>query len=184
MIYVYGSILITVAFFYLFVCVNEHGDGRLARTKIFFTVTVPEMTLNLTEKIFGKCCVRGIKRTAHYICNERNPIVQVMYFTCAGGGFYVYVTEGFQYIPNKYMSGWYHKYIGTVIMFMCYTSYFAACWVNPGKISKKSEKEVVQSAIKRYNYDDHMFVKKNNCTTCTVYKPARSKHCSMCGGCI
>ena len=106
-----------------------------------------------------------------------------MYFLCAGGGFYVYVTEGFPHVPNPYVDS-YHKYIGTVIMTLCYTSYFAACWVNPGKVSKKNEREDVQKAIKRYKYDDKMFVKQKSCTTCTIYKPARSKHCSMCGTCI
>ena len=140
MIYLYAAVLVTVSFFYLFVCVNEHADTCLARTKVVVTVKFPNALRSGAEKLCGKCFVRAIDRTAHYVCHERNPIVQIMYFACAGGGFYVYVTEGFPNMPNTNVAG-YHKYTGTVIMLACYTSYFAACWVDPGKISKKSDKE-------------------------------------------
>ena len=127
--------------------------------------------------------MRLIERTAHYICNEPNPLVQIMYFICAFGGFYVYVTESFHLMPNPYVA-WYHKYIGTVIMMLCYASYFAACWVDPGKLCNKTERADVIKAVKRYPYDGMMFQKKNKCTTCEIDKPARSKHCGMCGACI
>ena len=103
MIYIYAAALVIVSFFYLFVCVNEHGDGCMAKTKVLVTVKFPDKLRAGAEKICGKCFVNAIDRTVHYICNERNPIVQCMYFFCDFGGFYVYVTEGFQYMPNKYM---------------------------------------------------------------------------------
>ena len=45
MIYIYAAILVTVAFFYLFVCVNEHGDGYLAKAKVIFAIKLPEKML-------------------------------------------------------------------------------------------------------------------------------------------
>jgi len=92
------------------------------------------------RKICGERFVYAIDRVARYICFEPNPLVQLMYFLCAFGGFYIYVTEGFPHVPNKYLSN-YHKYIGTIIMIACYASYFAACMVDPGRISKKTDKK-------------------------------------------
>jgi len=35
-----------------------------------------------------------------------------------------------------------------------------------------------------YPYDDTLFVANNTCSTCNLAKPARSKHCSLCGVCV
>ena len=183
MLYAFAFVLLTVSFFYLFVCVNEHGTGNLAKLKILVTQKFPGLLRAVAKRICGECFVRAIDRTAHYICFEPNPLVQLMYFACAFGGFYVYVTEGFPHIPNKYVSN-YHKYTGTIIMILCYASYFAACWVDPGRISDKSKKSEVNGALRRYKYDNLIFQKKKSCRTCNFDKPARSKHCSMCGTCI
>ena len=69
-------------------------------------------------------------------------------------------------------------------MFMCYTSYFMACWVDPGVLRKDCDPREHLMAIKKFKYDGIMFEKKNKCKTCNIDKPARSKHCSMCKGCV
>jgi len=139
MIWAVAFILFSVSFLYLFVCVDEHGKGVLAKMKIFLYKKMPENLKAIAAKICGQKFVKFLERVAHYICHEANPIVQVMYFFCAFGGFYVYVTEAFPLVPNPYVSA-YHKYVGTVIMLLCYASYFAACWTNPGRLSKKTDK--------------------------------------------
>ena len=132
-------ILFSVAFLYLFVCVDERGTGYLAKMKIFFWQTVPNTLRAIGKKVCGAKFVWLIDRIAHYICYENNPFVQIIYFACAFGGFYVYVRDGFPLIPNTRVD-FYHIPCGTVLMFMCYASYFMACWVNPGQIDKNSDR--------------------------------------------
>lgn len=98
-----------------------------------------------------------------------------MYLLCAVGGFAVYVQFGFCYVPGRYISG-YHKTTGTVLMLGCYWSYYKACTVSPGLITKANKAE----AMKRFPYDDFVYQKGNECKTCHLDKPARSKHCRTC----
>jgi len=97
--------------------------------------------------------------------------------------FYIYVFYGFHHIPNNYAAG-YHKIVGTVIMMACYFTYFMACYVCPGHVTKTAPKATFRKQIKRFKYDEIIFNKKNKCTTCKIDKPARSKHCSMCNVCV
>lgn len=175
--------LLSIAFFYLFVCVNERATGCLPRVKIFLWQTFPDVLKKFARKTCGERFVKLIERLAIYICHSRNPFVQIIYFVCAFGGFYVYVTQGFPKIPNNRLAA-YHKYIGTVLMMLCYSSYFAACWVDPGQIDQDSSKDDVLRAVKRFKNDGVIYEKGVKCRTCLIEKPTRSKHCAMCGFCV
>lgn len=142
----YAFILVSVGFLYLFVCVDGEGSGVLATAKRFFWSWIPNVTKAFASKICGERFVRGVERVAKYVCYEPNPIVQVLYFICAFGGFYVYVTEGFPHIPNARIAGW-HLYSSTCIMVACYASYFMACWVDPGKVTKNCDKNLKRKAL-------------------------------------
>lgn len=179
----YAVSLISIAFFYLFVCVDERGNGCLAKTKVFFWQTIPNTLRQIARKICGEGFVRLIERLINYVCNERNPFVQILYFICAFGGFYVYVTEGFPKIPNGRLAS-YHMYVGTFIMLLCYWSYFMACWVDPGQLDKDTDRSQLMRALKRFKCDNVIFEKGIKCRTCLIEKPARSKHCPMCGCCV
>ena len=69
-------------------------------------------------------------------------------------------------------------------MITCYTSYFMACWVDPGCINKNSDKALKISALKRFKFDEVIFEAKCECRTCAFEKPARSKHCPICKTCV
>ena len=179
----YVFILLSVAFLYIFVCVDEHGEGCMAKLKIFFWKTLPAFMLKAAGRICGQRFVWMIERISHYICYEPNPFVQIIYFVCAFGGFYVYVTKGFIHMPNPRV-GEIHFYTGTGLMFACYASYFMACWVDPGRLDKDTDKSKLNHAIKRFKYDKIIFEPRKKCRTCLIDKPARSKHCGMCGHCV
>ena len=72
-------ILVSVAFLYLFVCVDEHGKGVPAKAKTFFWFTLPAFLKSVVRKICGQRFVWLIERTFRYICHEPNPLVQVIY---------------------------------------------------------------------------------------------------------
>ena len=98
----------------------------------------------------------------------------------AGGGFVVYVYVGMmQYCPGPYIAE-YHKVTGSILMFACYYSFYKACTVDPGVIKDDN----AAAARRRYPYDGVMFKKENECRTCKIDKPARSKHCVVCDHCV
>ena len=71
----YVLVLFTVAFLYLFVCVDERGGGVLAKAKIFFWIKMPEMLKDIARKCCGERFVWLIERVARYVCHEPNPLV-------------------------------------------------------------------------------------------------------------
>ena len=175
--------LLSIAFLYLFVCVDSSGDGYLAKTKVLLYETLPSLLKKGTTRVCGERFVWLIERIVRYVVHEPNPLVQIVYCVCAFGGFYVFATEGFPMLPNKRASDT-HIYTGTFLMIICYASYFAACWVDPGALDKDTERTHHISAIKRFKFDGLLFEKKMTCRTCKFDKPARSKHCSTCNICV
>ena len=62
---------------------------------------------------------------------------------------------------------------------VCMLFFGATSAVDPGVITKENE----QHHQARYPYDDVTNTQKD-CDTCHVSKPARSKHCRICNGCV
>lgn len=60
--------------------------------------------------------------------------------------------------------------------------YKRAWKTDPGTITKENCEEY----IKKFDdfYDDMTFKRKNECVTCKLIKPARSKHCKLCNRCV
>ena len=88
-----------------------------------------------------------------YIVNKPNPIFQSFYFVMAGGGFFVYVKEGFvKFCPGPYLDG-YHRTIGSMIMAICYYTFYKASKSDPG---------VIKSVPKFHEkYDEIMYTSNN-----------------------
>ncbi|XP_069840108.1 palmitoyltransferase ZDHHC4 isoform X2 [Dendropsophus ebraccatus] len=58
--------------------------------------------------------------------------------------------------------------------------FYICCTTDPGRVTRQNESLCIQV----YEYDDIMFHHNNKCPTCHLMKPARSKHCGVCGSCI
>ncbi|NP_001086024.1 zinc finger DHHC-type containing 4 L homeolog isoform X1 [Xenopus laevis] len=58
--------------------------------------------------------------------------------------------------------------------------FYRCCAADPGIVNRKNEASYVQL----YEYDSILFHPENQCPTCQLTKPARSKHCSVCGCCV
>ncbi|XP_044159825.1 palmitoyltransferase ZDHHC4 isoform X1 [Bufo gargarizans] len=58
--------------------------------------------------------------------------------------------------------------------------FYKCCTTDPGRVTAQNE----SLCIGVYKYDEIMFHHSNKCPTCDLMKPARSKHCGVCGSCI
>ena len=84
------------------------------------------------------------------------------------------------FIPGPYIGG-YHCYTASIVMIVCYYSFYMASFTDPGVIP---DKQAAKVAKKRYPFDEVMYKRDNDCKTCGFEKPARSKHCAVCNVCV
>jgi len=88
--------------------------------------------------------------------NKPNPIIQIFYLLIAGGGFIIYVKRGMMvYVPGPLIPMW-HCVTGSILMFICYYSFYRACTDDPGIIKTPEDSLEVR---KRYEFDEVMFCK-------------------------
>lgn len=174
-------LLLTASFFYLFIFVDPRGSGPLAMTRRFLYETLPSVTRRLIYAILGQKALDAVDWLIAYVCYKQNPLVQILYVLLAGGGFVVYVWVGFRkYIPTSPYVGEIHQYVGTAIMMVCYYTFLKASLTDPGTVNKQN----LRRALRAFEFDGVMFTAKNECKTCKIEKPARSKHCRLCNKCV
>lgn len=138
------------------------------------------LTQRVLQTILGQTIYGNIAGGCDYVFYQKNPLVMMLYVVLAVGSFAVYYIIGFdKYLPGPYV-GEIHRTTGTIIMVMCYASFYVAVQSDPGVITKHN----ILKALKRYQYDDIIYFKNNECKTCKFSKPARSKHCAMCNVCV
>lgn len=183
MFYEVAAILFAVSFFYCFVFVDAKGKGVPAIGKRFLYEKLPNGIKTGIRMIpFGDKVVWFLERAQNYICFEANPMIQFFYLSLAVGGYAAYVIYGFEHVPNAYVDN-YHKYVSVPFILACYWSYYKACFTNPGILRKDTDDATKERALKRYGFDEVMYIEENWCKTCDIMKPARSKHCVLCNVC-
>uniref|UniRef100_A0A8C1T7X2 Palmitoyltransferase n=1 Tax=Cyprinus carpio TaxID=7962 RepID=A0A8C1T7X2_CYPCA len=58
--------------------------------------------------------------------------------------------------------------------------FYMCCSRDPGTLTKANH----TAQLKVYKYDEKLFHQGVRCSTCQLLKPARSKHCRVCGRCV
>lgn len=158
--------------------------GKLRGTSLFdrlysvFFVYFPQLVKAALEKCCGKRAPAALDDGWQYVFFTRNPIVQVAYIFLFVGGFLSFVYVGFPYIPSKHL-GWYHKWGGYTIFTVAFVVWFKARSTNPGIVTKSN----VSQLCELFEFDKLLF-SSSTCRTCGTVKPARSKHCALCGFCV
>ena len=145
--------------------------------------------------IVGERVMNKFMSIINWIIHERNPLLQIVYIVVICGAFSLFIIYVWPYwnifeSNNNLNSGYnnkkyyslsnYHIYFSVLIMFSCPTSWFLCCWADPGEINKKNH----FIYFNMYKYGPIFSYNDNLCKTCKFIKPARSKHCSLCGICV
>ncbi len=174
-LYLWAAVLVVVAFLYILVCTTTNNSGILSKSRKIVFKSLP----NQIQKVH--CCsvlINIVSKFIHYVFFTKNRIVQSIYVLLAVGGFYVYIIHGFPLVPNQYL-GSSHKITGSILVLLCYYSYYKASATDPGFITQENK----QTAFHKFEFDYVLFEDGNICRTCNFEKPARSKHCSVCNKC-
>lgn len=155
-------------------------DGNSGFDKAYRLVCqiLPRLLKRGLEKVFGPRAPKALDAAWTYVCFSSNPIVQFFYLMVLVGGYMVFVSCGYPHVPNRLAGGW-HKYTGFLVFVTCVSVWWKACSTDPGTVTEEN----VEALVEMFPFDDHLF-SDGACRTCRTRKPARSKHCSMCGICV
>ena len=158
----YGS---AAAALFLVACVEPEGDGRLAEIANWL-FDAPERRL--------RACVgaRRGARCAAYLCDEPNPVLQLLYLLLVGGGYGLAVADMYPRVPCAAL-GPHHRPAALARVLFCLGTWAKACTAPPG--------DVVDAATfakhDNYAYDGCLYEAGGTCPTTGVPKPARAKFC-------
>eukprot|EP01017_Pseudomicrothorax_dubius_P035436 TRINITY_DN4959_c0_g1_i3.p1 TRINITY_DN4959_c0_g1~~TRINITY_DN4959_c0_g1_i3.p1 ORF type:complete len:341 (-),score=71.14 TRINITY_DN4959_c0_g1_i3:35-1057(-) len=167
---------------YLILCVDPNKKGLLPWLHRLLYEKIPAVVKKYGTLLFGRRLMNGVEGAINWVCFRNNPLVQIFYLIVTVGGYIMYLYFGFSvHFPNNHLSNA-HIYIALGIFAICIYSFYKTCAIQPGIITKKNEKEY----LKRYRdeFDGILYLKDNECPTCKIIKPPRSKHCKICNVCV
>lgn len=162
----------------IFLWGKPDGNSLFDRAYRLLWFHFPRVLKKVLEKCCGKRAPAALDWTWNYLCFTSNPLVQLFYLLVVVGGFITFVANGFPHIPSRLISSW-HRYTGLGVFLACVTNWWKACSTDPGTITRLN----VDRLCEVYPWDDQLF-SAQLCRTCNTLKPARSKHCSLCGICV
>ncbi|NXK91943.1 ZDHC4 palmitoyltransferase, partial [Formicarius rufipectus] len=122
---------------------------------------------------------RVTHRVLHRLFHTRNCLFVVLHVALQAAVFGEYTWEVFGYCRELQ----FHPLLLLLpyLLLVGNMGCFLLCSrANPGIITKSNH----ASLVKVYAYDGVMFQRGIVCPTCSLEKPARSKHCSVCGTCV
>jgi len=165
---------------YICICgpTQFHRDGVVG-----WLHTVVTSAPSQAVKLFftALCCSRRKgarfgRLTEHYLCERRNPIIQMLYVLLTGIAVWVWYANVFPGIPADSV----HTITAPLCTVLCLSTFVIACAADPGTITADN----VEQHLALYPYDNFLYTQPGDCRTCVVPRPARSKHCRVCNKCI
>lgn len=164
----YLFIVIYVLFFgvfiYGFAFADVESKGINGEFSRLLLQKIPQFLKGFLQAIFGKACVGCIQKGVHYVVYERNPLLLLTYLAIINGAFIAWLMYGVPQLPTLYAST-IHIYGGYFGVIVSQFTFYLACTVGPGTITKDNVK-----CYAHQPYDGLLFTSGLYCTTCKVEK--------------
>lgn len=149
---------------YLFMCADSTDTGVNGCVSRFCVITFPATIRRGLRVILGQTLFNGLESFCDYAANQRNPIMQIMYYVILNAAFGGWLVYGLPKLPTFLVSE-FHSYFAPVFVIFAQYTYYLACSVGPGTITAEN--------VECYNhqpYDGLMYVPGSYCTSCKVAK--------------
>jgi palmitoyltransferase ZDHHC4 len=133
--------------------------------------------------MFGERAGNWVYTLYHYIAKERNQFFPIVYLLGWTLLFYTWQESvGHALSIRQYNQ---EVLIGSIIISTCLAIFLKMLCSYPGRLTRNSAEDKVAKANRRYKRDGVLFDDaRDECSTCKIKKPARSKHCSVCDTCV
>lgn len=132
--------------------------------------------ITVSKTILGQRGFRFMGNAWNYLIFTANPILMLLYCLVTFGGFIVYLIQGIHWLPEDS----YHRLYAHFVVIASFVTFALATSSDPGVVSSDN----IKSMSGRYPYDNTLYFPQSICNTCAIPKPARSKHCALCGHCV
>jgi len=145
--------------------------GFLAR---LFCDYIPRWLYRFDYRLFGGRNTRTLRSLANYLFFKRNPLVLLIFLTILTGSSFMFLRAAYtqlsalQLFPVPFVL--LAPYLFT---YLCATT--RSMYITPANHDDR---------LHDYPYDHILYRPNAVCKTCHLTKPARSKHCSLCGHCV
>ncbi|GAV63231.1 LOW QUALITY PROTEIN: zf-DHHC domain-containing protein, partial [Cephalotus follicularis] len=143
----------------------------------FITFGAYDYFLRFVGAVFGHKATDAILSLESFCCDRPNPILQIVYLAIIGTTYYFVAKSSFAYIPGYYLSE-VHRYLSLLGVGVGVLLFILTSFSDPGTVTAN-----VSQYLSAYTYDKIIYTEKE-CYTCKITKPARSKHCGICGRCV
>ncbi|KAK3333076.1 DHHC palmitoyltransferase-domain-containing protein [Cercophora scortea] len=137
-------------------------------------ILIPNALLSLDNRLTSGRITSSISRFGHIMMYEKHPTVLIFFFLLLSVGEVLYLPTAWPQLNPL------QKFTGALAIVLPYIFLYLAAFSDPGAITPVNHAH----EMSRYPYDFTIFHPGTACPTCKLLKPARSKHCSLCGHCI
>lgn len=171
------SVVLMAVYMYvmLFGETRFHRDGIVGKIHTFLT---RGNALSRLKRMLPSFVVRAFDATVGKLVFQQHRFFLFFFIALAVGSYASFFYLSMGRLPNRYLSG-VHRYGAIFALAFTLYMYVKAVRANPGVITEKNVREYY--AI--YPFDGLMFVKKW-CSTCRIWRPARSKHSRVTNRCV
>ncbi|KAJ9468950.1 putative protein S-acyltransferase 17 [Diplonema papillatum] len=181
-----------------------HRDGFVGRAGRWL-MDVPHYVV--VAVVAAACCSRArgeaaAERAKVALFDERHPLMMWCYIAMTGGAVCLYYYSVFPAFLSNPEVAWWHVITAPLATLWALQAFILACYSDPGTLPKHALSDPAHPnapsrppqpapavngsgrPLIQYPFDHAMYTPNNPCSTCNVFKPARSKHCKLCDRCV
>ncbi|KAF2802392.1 zf-DHHC-domain-containing protein, partial [Mytilinidion resinicola] len=166
------SFITFVAFFGRLPALRNTPIGFLHRLLI---IHLPNGMRNVDLYLTNGRITNGSSRLGHYLMHEKHPVVVIFFLGLITGSASLFVPAVWSKLLAK------HKAILLLVLPLPYLFTYLSARRNLQTHVTASNHT---AQMRHYPYDRILYYPGNECRTCHLLKPARSKHCSICKTCV
>ncbi|KAJ2898572.1 DHHC zinc finger domain-containing protein [Zalerion maritima] len=165
------SFIVFVIFFGRLPALRNTPIGLLHR---LITSSLPSLFQVLDSHLFSGRLIPRISRSLNHIAYGRHPTILIFFLLLLIVGQALFLPSAWPSLSS------FHKLFGVIAILLPYLFIYLSAYTSPGLITAEN----LPYHLYLYPYDFTLFHPGQFCKTCRIPKPARSKHCSVCGFCV
>ena len=115
LLYLYTILTVFLLYVLLMGQTSYHRNGMIGKLHYYITTLPKQLCLSCINLLCGATGIQSMKKCEKYMCQQKNPILQIVYLTLMGVNAFLFFMYIFPMMPNVMVPA-HHKYV-------CYVCY-------------------------------------------------------------